>query len=362
MVMAKVLILGSGASIHLLRWVTALSVDRDVVVFSLEEYSQEFLSESISNVVLSGGRKSVLPKALSCILAVRRVKRLVKMFSPDVVVAHYASSYGLLGRLIGVQPLITCAWGSDIFDFPTRNFLNRWILKGNLEKSSQLVASSQSLAGEIRKYTHKNPEIVPFGVDTEKFFPVDLVGRKSFVIGIAKRLESESGIDRALKLVAKLKRMAPCDVILKIAGEGSEFHELKRLSERLEIESSVEWCGWVSHDELCLFYQSCNLLVFPSRAESFGVSAIEAMACGKPVVTSDAPGFLETVVSGETGFVCDFGAGNGVDEMADVVRMYMEDPALALRHGKSARSRVCRDYSWDSCVVKMEQLISGAIA
>ena len=358
----RILLLGSGASIHLERWAEALAEVYEVAIFSLEPYDPSFVERCSPRVVFYGGTESGWPKNLRCVLSVPEVRRIVRKCSADVLIAHYASSYGLLGRLVGFLPLITCAWGSDVFDFPRRHALNRWLLKGNLNAANRLVASSKALGEEMGKYSSRRVEIVPFGVDTSVFVPVEKSERSAtFRIGIAKRIEEVSGIDRALKLMARMGSEPGREIQLVVAGDGSSLGEYQRLAVELGVDSMVEWRGWMPHSRLSEFYQQCDLLVFPSREESFGVSAVEAMACGKPVITSDAPGFLETVDSGTTGVVCNFSLGSGIDEMVEASRSYMADPVLLKRHGCAARERACKLYSWDRCVVQMTKIIDAVV-
>ena len=155
---------------------------------------------------------------------------------------------------------------------------------------------------EILKYVNKDVEIIPFGIDINTFD-----GTKSFrsgiVLGIAKSLEVIYGIDILLKAYSELNKKYS-NLTLKIAGKGTLESNLKELCKELQIQDKVEFLGFLYIDGMVEFYRRIDIGVFPSRQESFGVVALEAQASRMPVVISDASGFKETVIDGETGFIC----------------------------------------------------------
>ena len=117
----------------------------------------------------------------------------------DILHAHYASSYGLLGALANFHPFILSIWGADIFSFPKKSFLHRYIFNFNLRVADKILSTSQIMAKEIKKYTNKEIIVTPFGIDINTFKPgnkVDKIkGEFDFIIGTIKGLEEIYGIE-----------------------------------------------------------------------------------------------------------------------------------------------------------------------
>jgi glycosyltransferase involved in cell wall biosynthesis len=99
-------------------------------------------------------------------------------------------------------------------------------------------------------------------------------------------------------------------------------------------------------------YQSCDMLLFPSRLEGFGIAPAEALACGRPVVTTNASALPEVVDHGENGWLC---PRDDVDAYAEAVRRLGEDAAMRRRFGEHGREKVVRSFGYD-------QLANGLIA
>jgi len=91
-------------------------------------------------------------------------------------------------------------------------------------------------------------------------------------------------------------------------------------------------------------YQSCDILLFPSRLEGFGIAPAEALACGRPVVTTDASALPEVVDHGQNGYLC---PRNDVAAYAERVRELGEDPALRKRFGEHGRAKVIASFGYD---------------
>jgi glycosyltransferase involved in cell wall biosynthesis len=110
--------------------------------------------------------------------------------------------------------------------------------------------------------------------------------------------------------------------------------------------------GTPDRASLVAAYQSCDILLFPSRLEGFGIVPAEALACGRPVVTTDASALPEVVDHGENGFLC---PRDDVDTYAAAVRQLGEDAGLRRRFGEHGREKVARSFGYD-------QLAGGLIA
>ncbi len=132
--------------------------------------------------------------------------------------------------------------------------------------------------------------------------------------------------------------------ILVIAGTGSQEAELKGYVEKLGLDKYVIFTGYVPEEEKVDLYNLADIFVLPSLLEGFGMVAAEAMACGKPVVASNASSLPEVVEDGKTGLLANPAC---VDDFTDQVLRLLRDESLRRRLGGAGRERVLRNFSWD---------------
>src|SRR5882762_3162302 len=303
-----------------------------------------------------------LPLKLDYFREVRRVRDLVTAIRPAFVHAHYASGYGTLGRLIGFHPYIVSVWGSDVYEFPNRSPLHRWLLKRNLAAVDYLCSTSRDMARETGKYTSKPVLITPFGVDCEVFSPRrDSVSEeKEFVVGTVRSMERSYGIDillKAFKLLTDRHPSSPCRLV--IVGGGTLEAEYKRLAQRLGLGRRVHFAGRVTHDRVPEYLRSFSVFVALSRWESFGVAVLEASSCGIPVVVTNVGGLPEVVVDGTTGIVVppkDEGAA------AQALEALLLAPSLRERMGRAGQRWVQQSCRWDENARIMEDLYERVIS
>src|SRR5947209_5352507 len=156
----KLCFLADAGSIHTRRWVEYFA-DRRHEVHLLSMRPAEYARVKVHWIRPPLGRGGYLPAALAA-------RRVVRALAPDLVHAHYASSYGLWGALSGFHPLVLSVWGSDVHDFPRRGPLQRRLLEWNLGRADVLCATSEALGRETAVYAPAGASIhlTPFGVDT----------------------------------------------------------------------------------------------------------------------------------------------------------------------------------------------------
>ena len=285
-----------------------------------------------------------------------QVRKIVKQIKPDVVNVHYATSYGTVAALAGIKNYALSVWGSDIFDFPRRSALHRMLLKFSLMRARYLFSTSRAMADEAALYTKKKFEITPFGVDMELFAPDKRDREKDdlFVVGTVKGLAPAYGIDLLLQAAALAKEQHPeVSLRLRIAGKGTNEQEYRELAESLGLGDTVTWLGFIPQAEAAKEWANMDLAVVFSRAESFGVSAVEAQSCGCPVVISDIPGLLEATNPGETSVAVKSG---DVNALAEAIYTAYLNPEKHREMGICGRAFVRRHYEYGACFKKIEDL------
>jgi L-malate glycosyltransferase len=358
----KVLILGDASSPHIIKWANTLrSEGIDIIIFSME-YSdkkqfhpdiQIFLSKNISKI--KNIRTNDFLK-IFYVLALVEIRTLIKKIKPDIVHAHYASSYGLLGALLGFHPYVLSVWGGDVISFPETSPLHRLLFKFNLRKADEILSTSLFMANLLEKYTKKQIHLTPFGIDTSVFKPGEKVGlfKEDYdcIIGTIKGLEWYYGIEYLIEAFLIVTQKLPEKKLkLLIVGGGALESKIKNLIKELNLEDKVFLTGRISYNEVQKYHNTLDIYVAVSvYQESFGVSVLEASACEKPVIISRVGGMIEVVDENVTGFIV---PPRNPEETANKMMMLINNSTLRVDMGKAGRKMVERIYNINECIDKM---------
>jgi len=297
----------------------------------------------------------------------RKVKKIITQINPDIVNVHYATSYGTVAALAGIKKYVLSVWGSDIYDFPNKSMLHKMMLKYSLKKATYLFSTSQAMADEAHKYTDKNIEITPFGVDLQMFTPakrnrpyhVSEDGR--FIVGTVKSLLPKYGIDYLIEAVSLVKRKHPeIPIELRIAGKGEYEKEYKKLAKIKGIDEIATWLGFVSQNDAAKEWANMDIAIIPStlESESFGVSAVEAQACGTPVIISDIPGLMEATSPGKSSVVV---PRNNSEAIAEAIVDLFQNHEKRIKMGQEGRKYVSNRYDIDFCFRNIENAFANMI-
>jgi glycosyltransferase involved in cell wall biosynthesis len=136
----------------------------------------------------------------------RRVRALIESLAPDLVHALHLTSYGFLGALSGVRPLVLSVWGTDILEAPRLTPFHRWLTRYSLARADVLTATGLHLATATTRFAPRSKPvtIVPYGVDLDVFRPVERPPRDEVVIGAVSRLSPEKGMRYLIEAFAGL--------------------------------------------------------------------------------------------------------------------------------------------------------------
>lgn len=350
----KILFLSAANCIHTVRWVNAISAKgHEVVLVSQSDHKNldGNISDDVSIRYLSAkGMKGYYLNAIA-------LKRFFQKEKPDVVNVHYASGYGTLARIARLPRYILSVWGSDVYDFPYESKIKECILRKNLSYAYVVASTSNCMADQTRKFLNKEREIkiTPFGVDVSKFYnKAQKNARKEFVFGVVKTLSEKYGIDTIIKAFANFMENIAYEerpyVKLEVYGKGELLGEFQNLVKNRGLESNVYFGGFVDNNLVPDILNNIDVFLLGSRLESFGVAAVEAMACEIPVIATRASGFQEVIEDGETGLLVDIDAA---DQMSVQMLNLYKDNELRRKIGVAGRQRVERLYDWDKNVDTM---------
>jgi D-inositol-3-phosphate glycosyltransferase len=185
-----------------------------------------------------------------------------------------------------------------------------------VKNCDRIITATERETAELARFYNApaaRMQIIPCGVDINLFRPLDqATARRQLDFDPAAklllyvgRLEPQKGIERLLAAISHLKHL-PKIKLAVIGGDGHhepEFQRLLQLSKELDIRDKVFFAGRVDQQDLPPYYSAANLLVVPSHHESFGLVALEALACGTAVVASDVGAMRDIIIENETGCV-----------------------------------------------------------
>jgi D-inositol-3-phosphate glycosyltransferase len=234
--------------------------------------------------------------------------------------------------------------------------------------SDAILASCADEADQlVRLYDAQRDriEIVAPGVDHAFFAPgqrrqarralaLPETGRMLLFVG---RIQPLKGVEVALRALAALQKNVD-DAFLVVVGGPSgpdgnnEVARVHALAEQLGIADRVRFVAPQPHELLSTFYRAAHVCVVPSRSESFGLVALEAAACGVPVVASAVGGLTSLVDHGRTGYLVE---GRDPRDFARAIADVLTDPALATSLGRAAAARA-KAYTWPSAAADLRNL------
>jgi N-acetyl-alpha-D-glucosaminyl L-malate synthase BshA len=251
------------------------------------------------------------PALASKMVEVARFERL-DMLHVHYAIPHATSAYLAKQILSGENiKILTTLHGTDITLVGLEpSFLP--VMKFSIEQSDGVTAVSRFLKEKtLTNYgIYKAIEVIPNFVDTEKYRPIDASEVKRQLAPDGEKILIHVSNFRAVKRVPDvinifdtIRRQIPSKLVL--VGDGPDRSNCERLCRDLKLYEDVRFLG--KQAELVPLLSAADLFLMPSQSESFGLSALEAMACGAPVVSSSVGGLPELVVHGETGFIAEIG-------------------------------------------------------
>jgi D-inositol-3-phosphate glycosyltransferase len=304
----------------------------------------------------------------------------------DVIHSHYWLS-GWAAREL------RAAWGAPIVQmFHTLGHVKNQIaapserepqrrIEGETEVvgfADRLIAATPAEEEQLGKLYGADPAkitIIPPGVDLQMFHPHSPEDAKSR-LGIKPcdrmllfvgRIEPLKGVDTLLRAMGRLAHECPTwakQICVAIIGgdpdttENEEMERLKAIRAELGITDLVTFLGARDQDKLHHYYSAAEAVIMPSHYESFGMVALEAMACGTPVIASEVGGLAYLVHDGKTGFHVPNGDPIA---LADAIARLVEDPDLRNQLGRRAH-RYAQNYSWDCIVDRLLPVYIQAMA
>jgi D-inositol-3-phosphate glycosyltransferase len=264
-----------------------------------------------------------------------------------------------------------------------------------LEQANCIVSTSPQEKEHLRSLVSQQGyiEVIPCGTDIDKFHLMPKMEARATlgfqphekVVLYVGRFDPRKGIETLVRAFTQVKQQleanawpgdldslilnpnAPLPMLrLVIVGgsdpeqaDGQERRRIEQIARELGIAKQTLFAGQIGHDRLPLYYTAADVCVIPSHYEPFGLVAIEAMACGTPVVASDVGGLKFTVVPEETGLLV---PPQDVDAFANAIERILTDDVWVRKVRRQASARVQQNFSWTGVAVQLSDLYRRLMA
>lgn len=322
---------------------------------------------------------AALPKYVR--LYARQIEEMLRSDPPQILHSHYWLS-GWAGLLVKRSLAIPLANSFHTLgrvkdesrrpDEPPESLLRIAAEHEVIEGSDCVMASTPIEAQELLEFYGADPNRLctsPPGVD-HRLFRTGSKTRARQRLGLADgpvvlfvgRIQPIKGVDVAVEAMATIVDRHRGATLMVVGGPSgprglAEMSALRRRAVELGLAAKIRFVGPVPHGLVPDLYRAADVVMVPSRSESFGLVAAEAQACGTPVVATRIGGLTDVVDDGSTGFLID---GWDPEDHAEAVLRFLDDPELAAKMGASA-VKWSRRFSWDATFRRYIELYKGAL-
>ncbi|MBC6433126.1 glycosyltransferase family 4 protein [Nostoc sp. HG1] len=265
-----------------------------------------------------------LPRLLQTILFATKIIILAILQRPTIVISthvNYATACYVLKLLTGI-PYWVVAHGLEVWDIENN------VTKLALQKADRIISVSNYTRQRLLEYKNIESEkivLLPNTFDANQFKinpkppyllkRYNLTEQQPVILTVTRlgRMAKYKGYDQILHALLKVRLYVP-NVHFILAGKGDDIPRINALVTSLNLQDCVTIAGFVPDEELCDYYNLCDVFALPSKGEGFGIVYLEALACGKPVLAGKQDGSIEPLAEGKLGCLVD---PDNVEEIAD---------------------------------------------
>ena len=300
--------------------------------------------------------------------------RVTRTFRVDIVHSHWVLPQGFVaavGAGTGVPTVLT-VHGGDVYGLRGRT-LDKFSSFA-LRHASSVTANSSATRAAVSEITDGSvdAEVVPMGVDVRRLPVTDVVARvrqtyrspDGPLLVFVGRVVEEKGVEEIVRATALLTEHFP-GVSVVIGGSGQHLDRVRDLARSLDVGARVHTPGWIEPAEVPSWLQAADVVVAPSKEgpegwqEGQGLSIIEAMAIGKPVVATRSGGIVDTIEDGVTGLLV---APGDAPALAGAVRRLVDNPNLAEKIGCCASLAAHERFDRFATAQRFDSIYRGLLA
>jgi len=334
---------------------SALADYEDIEVNVLTYSDKKYVFRENNFTVHTVDRNSNLPRILTIYNDTINMQRTIGMLDPDLVHVsgfHYPYNF-LCKRIKGEYPLLVTLHsyaGHEMWYVPPVHMLNsliNYVLEERtLRNINDITVCSTSMKQLIQRKSDAKIYVVPNGaiitdIQDNSCICADKIIHPSILF--LGRLEKIKGIEVLIRAIPVIRKNIP-NIHVYLAGDGYEVKNIKRLVKKLRIGAYVTFLGYIVGAKKCSYIKSTDLFIAPSYHESFGLSILEAMACGKAIVASNADNIPCLIEDGKEGVLVN--PGDYQELAAKIIQVL-----LSRDHGNTmgfnARQKAA-NYTWNN--------------
>jgi L-malate glycosyltransferase len=298
----RICYLANASSVHTQRWARYFS-DRgdDVTVLS-------FGGGVIDGVAVIPLYSRFVSSRFKILSAIGKIRRLIKKINPDILHAHYATSYGLAGALAGKRPLVVTAWGTDVLVMPEKSWVYRQIVRFVLNRADLVTSMAPHMTEHLVKRGYARDDKIinlPFGVDTSVFNlkkRTKTHGNQPDIVVSTRRPDYGMDVDNFVRAIPAVLKVFERSRFI-ITGEGPLRESIMKLAADLAVANHIEFRGEISHPAMPDLLGGADVFVSTSPTDGNNISLNEAMSCGTFPVVTDIPANRAWIQPGENGLV-----------------------------------------------------------
>jgi len=270
---------------------------------------------------------------------VREAQRQVRDLAPDIVHAHYITSYGYLAARCDRHPLAMTAWGTDLLVTPLKSPWMRWLTGWTLRKADLITGDSASLMGAVARFGPACPvEEIHWGVDLNRFRPVPWNSKPAVQLVSLRAWEPNYRIDTIVDAFGQLRAGLPhLDLRLHLLGGGSLEAALRLQVHTAGLQGCVHLHGRLDDAGMARVLGDCRISISVPDSDATSVAVLESMACGLAVVASDLQANRHWL---DPQWLVNAGDAAA---LADTLRTLVTDDATTRLAGERNAARIAKD-------------------
>ena len=285
-------------------------------------------------------------------------KKMQKENRYDICLIFFGIPSGPIGYMLKKKyklPYVIRFGGGDVPGFQER-FTKVYKLiapaiKMIWKKADARIANSQGLKDMALKfYDKKSFDIIPNGVDTEVFYPIEKADSDEFKILFVSRLIERKGLQFIIPQLQKIQDSTEKKVKLVVVGDGPYREQLETITREYKVADMVEFVGQKNKKEIVPFYQNADLFILPSAKEGMPNVVLEAMACGLPIIMTPCEGSKELVQ--DNGYIL------LTSEMGEKIQQLLRNKEMLQNLGHNSRRIVEEQFCWGHVVENYLTLMS----
>jgi L-malate glycosyltransferase len=298
----RICFLADGESVHTIRWCSHFRKSgHEVHLITFKDVTIEGVVVHYVNagrIERSGGNWKI-------IFLYRKVRKIVNTIHPDILHAHYATSYGLIGALSKYHPYVVTALGTDVLISPFQSRIYKMVIKYVMRKADWITSMAEHMTEKLVSLGVDKTKIsvVIFGIDDEIFNRKNRhLPDNKFLLTSTRNFEAVYNIPLLLDAVRKVKDKIP-NFRVNMIGDGTLRNDLEAMVKDYKIDDIVKFTGKLPQPKIAEALNNSHLFVTLSLSDGNNISLNEAMACGAFSIASDIPANRQWISDGINGFI-----------------------------------------------------------